>query len=100
MTRRIQIHNHNLEDEFLLQNLFSGLEIIFRLDLVTSTHLLDHFLQMIFGSGSPEARHVSAVKSLPTEVVTFSNCWTFGLMITERWAEVSSLPALFSEMQV
>lgn len=65
-----------------------------------STHFLDHFLQMILGRGSPEARQVRDVLSLPTEVVTFSSCWTLGLMMTDSKAEASSLPALFSEMQV
>ena len=40
------------------------------------------------------------VLSLPTEVVTFSSCWTLGLMMTDSRAEASILPALFSAMQV
>ena len=68
--------------------------------LLQNAHFLDHFLQIIFGSGSPEALQVNLTSSAPTAVVTFSSSCTLGLIMTLSEAVVSIIPALFSALHV
>ena len=63
------------------------------------THLLEIFLHVILGSGSPEALQVRLALP-PFGYVLFSNSSTIGLRMTMRETDDSMRPALFSAMQV